>query len=431
MFANMGDQIGGAIKKYGEDEKTIKKAEQMAKSIRDAIPELAEMGNNALAELNNPEYSQRDRLAIAEGIQDSLKIGVLGLGFKQDAREFDFRERAQANDDMFRGAELNMRAQQIRASMLPDGELKETDVPVEGGTQRVLIDKRGNYFDPQTKQPLNGGGISNALPQDQGGDYPDGIPTASDTPIPGIDYPNYGSFDQSQGIDVEGAAGVLPPKGQSRFGFKPNDSASKQKPELVTLEDGTKGYGSFNDNGAFVPATKDGKPMTFTEGQTLTAKEKIDIEAKQKETTQAQSTAVAKSENFITLLGKLETHKGFKNLFGTNFGAQTWMAGTDAADAKVLYKQIDAKGFMEAIKEMKGMGALSNAEGEKASAAFLGLDPSMSEDAAKQAIKEAKAIIKQGIERSKSGNLLPTETTNPRAANAERLRGLISNPLTQ
>jgi hypothetical protein len=78
-IANIGQQIGGAIKQYGDDEKTIKKSAQMAKSIRDAIPELADMANNSLEQLSNPDLSQRDRLAIAEGIQDSLKIGVMGL----------------------------------------------------------------------------------------------------------------------------------------------------------------------------------------------------------------------------------------------------------------------------------------------------------------------------------------------------------------
>jgi hypothetical protein len=55
----------------------------MAKSIRDAIPELADMANNSLEQLSNPDLSQRDRLAIAEGIQDSLKIGVMGLENKR------------------------------------------------------------------------------------------------------------------------------------------------------------------------------------------------------------------------------------------------------------------------------------------------------------------------------------------------------------
>ena len=78
-LAGIGQQIGAGIKQYGEDEKTIKKSAQMAKSIRDAIPELADMANNSLEQLSNPDLSQRDRLAIAEGIQDSLKIGVMGL----------------------------------------------------------------------------------------------------------------------------------------------------------------------------------------------------------------------------------------------------------------------------------------------------------------------------------------------------------------
>jgi hypothetical protein len=444
MFAQMGQDIGGTIKKYGDDEKTIKKAQQMAKSISDAIPELAEMGNNALAELNNPELSQRDRLAIAEGIQDSLKLGILGLDRKDNAAMMNW-EKEKFNQSMgLERDELSMRRIQLAASMMPDGKLKETDVPVEGGTQRVLIDERGNYYDIQTKQPLSGGGISNALPQNQGVQFPDGVPMGDIAPIDGS-YPDYGTFEQStQGVDVDGGLGVLPPRGQSnvvaqgiadasqpRFGFKP-DNTAKQKPELVTLADGTKAYGSFDGNGMFQPARmQDGKPMTFTEGQTLTAKEAIDVKAKQDEAAKVVVGAIDKSENFITLLDKLEAHPGFQNLFGTNVGLPTWVPGSDSADAKVLFKQIDAKGFLEAIKEMKGMGALSNAEGEKASAAFLGLDPSMSENAAKQSIKDAKATIRLGIERAKSGNLLQTESNNPRAFNASRLKSLTPNPLQQ
>ena len=108
-LANLGQQVGGVIKQYGEDEKTIKKAQQTAKSIADLIPEFSGMANNALNQLNNPDLSQRDRLAIAEGIQDSLKIGVLGLGFKKDARDFDFRERQLASELGLKQRELDAR----------------------------------------------------------------------------------------------------------------------------------------------------------------------------------------------------------------------------------------------------------------------------------------------------------------------------------
>jgi len=92
-LAQVGQDIGGILKQKSENERRIKKAEQMAKSIRDAIPELAPMAENALGELSNPDISTNQRLAIAAGIEDSLKIGVLGLERSDSEREFDFRER--------------------------------------------------------------------------------------------------------------------------------------------------------------------------------------------------------------------------------------------------------------------------------------------------------------------------------------------------
>ena len=58
---------------------------------------------------------------------------------------------------------------------------------------------------------------------------------------------------------------------------------------------------------------------------------------------------------------------------------------------------------------MKGMGALSDAEGQKASAAFLGISPDMSEEAAKNKIDEVIRYIKKGQERIQTGNLIETK----------------------
>jgi len=171
----------------------------------------------------------------------------------------------------------------------------------------------------------------------------------------------------------------------------------------------------------FINDTNEGAKSIKTEAEKLKLQENIKSEAKQKESAVATSAAIDKSVQFIGLLDKLEKHKGFDNLFGTNVGIPTWVAGSDAADAKVLFNQIDAKGFMEAIKDMKGMGALSNAEGEKASAAFLGLNPSMSEDAARESINEAKKIIKKGIERynESTGSSIEIPTAKPPEAKTQ------------
>ena len=232
-ITNIGKQIGDYAKEHKLNEKTIKKAEQMAKSIRDAIPELKEMGDNALTELSNPDLSQRDRLAIAEGIQDSLKLGILGLDRRDNARDFDFRERTQANNDAFRNKEFDLKASQIEASMQGDAMMTmspdEYDAYTESGYDGTVVGRNSDGslvvkelkrkgvgdggFTPymsengmgfQKNPPMKyaptpgAGGIQNALPQGQGGQFPDGVPMGDITPI--------------QGVDVDGNAGVLPPR---------------------------------------------------------------------------------------------------------------------------------------------------------------------------------------------------------------------------
>lgn len=121
---------------------------------------------------------------------------------------------------------------------------------------------------------------------------------------------------------------------------------------------------------------------------------------------QVAESVKAKSERMVTLMTELRDHPGFGGLFGVGY---TGVPGTESANAKVLYDQIQAQGFMEAIKDMKGMGALSNAEGEKASAAFVGINPSMSEDAALKRIDEVIKYIQTGEERLKTGKLIETK----------------------
>ena len=93
-IANIGQQVGGAIKQYGENEKEIKKAIQISSAIEKGIPGLAPMAQEALGKLNDPNLSQRDRLAIAESIKDSLNIGMTGLQEQRAQEEFNMRKAA-------------------------------------------------------------------------------------------------------------------------------------------------------------------------------------------------------------------------------------------------------------------------------------------------------------------------------------------------
>lgn len=133
----------------------------------------------------------------------------------------------------------------------------------------------------------------------------------------------------------------------------------------------------------------------------MSAADQAKADTSQKEKELKDISAIDQSSQFINILDKLEKHEGFSNLFGSNIGVPTWWAGSAGADARAILDQIDSKAFMESIKSLKGMGALSDAEGRKASSAFISLKPSMSEDAAKEAISEAKSIIQKGINNSK------------------------------
>lgn len=103
-FANVGAQVGGAIKQYGDNEKEIKKAIQISSAIEKGIPGLAPMAQEALGKLNDPNLSQRDRLAIAESIKDSLNIGMTGLQEQRAQEEFNMRKAAAGAASSARGA---------------------------------------------------------------------------------------------------------------------------------------------------------------------------------------------------------------------------------------------------------------------------------------------------------------------------------------
>ena len=103
-LTNIGQQIGSTVKEYSNNEKEIKKAIQISSAIEKGIPGLAPMAQEALSKLNDPNLSQRDRLAVAESIKDSLNIGMTGLQEKRAQEEFNMRKAAAGAAAGARGA---------------------------------------------------------------------------------------------------------------------------------------------------------------------------------------------------------------------------------------------------------------------------------------------------------------------------------------
>lgn len=69
---------------------------------------------------------------------------------------------------------------------------------------------------------------------------------------------------------------------------------------------------------------------------------------------------------------------------------------TDVADLEALAETLSSQAFMAQIPNLKGMGALSNAEGEKLQAALQNLKLSQSADQLVANVKEAQRLIMKG-----------------------------------
>lgn len=325
----------------------------------------------------------------------------------KDASVIDFFQ----NPENYTGGKVNKRLSIIGA--VPKNKIPKTK---EGMSQ--LIEQYSNVPDYSTSS--NASQIDNAI--SMGGDM---TQQAMGTPQQQAEIASMiqeGQSMQTAQAVSKGAMGTEPsistqqpqqaqPQLRPRSGFVPVKPKGGQKEVKIVTGEEAKAL-DLEPLGTYEVSYQDGQ---LTGVQTLKAApsvgDVIAMEKRQEEQVAKQQMAIAtenKSTRMIDLMTELKNSPGFTNLFGANWYPKG-MRGTPGADAAALFKQIESLGFMEAIKDMKGMGALSDAEGQKASAAFLGISPDMSEEAAKNKIDEVIRYIKKGQERIQSGNLIETK----------------------
>ena len=118
----------------------------------------------------------------------------------------------------------------------------------------------------------------------------------------------------------------------------------------------------------------------------------------------------------IGTANRLLEHPGFsaavgvKGLTGGLLGG--WVVpGTDAADFRAELDAMKAQVFLPMVQSMKGMGALSNAEGEKLTASIGALDARMSEGAFKASLRR----IIQDLNTYKARAAQPAPASRPDA----------------
>ena len=100
--------------------------------------------------------------------------------------------------------------------------------------------------------------------------------------------------------------------------------------------------------------------------------------------------------NSIQLIDQTMKMPGFSSALGPLQSRLPTVRGT-TADAEAAIKQIQGGAFLDSIQEMRGLGALSNAEGQAATQAATRMQTAISEDGFRKAAEEYKAIMTQGL----------------------------------
>lgn len=112
---------------------------------------------------------------------------------------------------------------------------------------------------------------------------------------------------------------------------------------------------------------------------------------------------------------KGKPHPGFNEAVGAGFGT-AYIPGTQGKSFTIRHKEVLSQAFLDAFEALKGGGAITEKEGEKATAARTRMDLAQSETEYMAAAREYQGVLKRGVENAKtriqrSGGTAPTTAT--------------------
>jgi hypothetical protein len=118
---------------------------------------------------------------------------------------------------------------------------------------------------------------------------------------------------------------------------------------------------------------------------------------------------------------KGKPHPGFNEAVGAGFGT-AYIPGTQGKSFTIRHKEVLSQAFLDAFEALKGGGAITEKEGEKATAARTRMDLAQSETEYMAAAREYQGVLKRGVENARariqrSGGTAPTAATPETSAN--------------
>lgn len=134
-----------------------------------------------------------------------------------------------------------------------------------------------------------------------------------------------------------------------------------------------------------------------------------------------KNSQIASFDTMLGTLDRLSQHPGLSRSVGVT-GAFPTMPGSNSANFQAELNTFQSQAFLPMVAQLKGMGALSDAEGKKLTAAVGALDPKMGE----KAFRESVGRITEDMQAARArlaGSVVPkpapAATPTPAATNAQ------------
>lgn len=128
----------------------------------------------------------------------------------------------------------------------------------------------------------------------------------------------------------------------------------------------------------------------------------IKMDEKIAEKNAAKAGQVASFDVMLGSLDRLSKHPGLARSVGVT-GAFPTMPGSESANFKAELDTFQSQAFLPMVSQLKGMGALSDAEGKKLTAAVGALNPAMGEKAFRESIARITTEMDAARERVAGG----------------------------
>ncbi len=130
--------------------------------------------------------------------------------------------------------------------------------------------------------------------------------------------------------------------------------------------------------------------------------------------------AIRDAESTKTKIDQLLAHEGLDSIFGPlDQYRPSWLLGEKGRDAKARYNQLKGGAFLQAFGLLRGGGAITEKEGDKAEAAMARMDRALDEADFRTALKDFRDAIDSGVAkiRDKAGGAsaptAPPKSTTP------------------